>query len=267
MIPNYKLKEKSPVMDKQTIEKLKSFKRQWNILIIVTTIIIALSAATAQLRFPAFVIILCLVMAFFFLSQRFLKLFSEAMQKTASTIETLKYQAQTDKLTQLLNRNGLEQSLTTVWAFSKRYQKNIGFIMVDIDCFKNYNDTLGHFEGDNILRQVSEVIRACCKRETDIVSRIGGEEFLIALSDISEPHIVKLAQDISHSIADLKIESVGQCSCSPFLSVSMGIATAIPKDGLSSTDLYKIADSAMYQAKDSGRNCICFNGAVISPDK
>ena len=252
-------------MDNQTKEKLKLFNRQWNILIIATTIIITLLVATAYLHVSAFVILLCLNIAFFFIFQRFSRFFAEAMKKNAVTIEALKCQAQTDKLTQLLNRNGLEQSLTTVWAFSKRYQKNIGFIMVDIDCFKNYNDTLGHFEGDNILKQVSEAIRACCKRETDIVSRIGGEEFLIVLSDISEQHIVRLAQDISHSIADLKIENVGQYSCSPFLSVSMGIAVATPKDEFSSTDLYKIADSAMYQAKDSGRNCICFKGSIINP--
>jgi diguanylate cyclase (GGDEF)-like protein len=267
LIPNYKPKEKKPIMDNQIKDKLKSFNRQRNSLIIVAALLIVLFTLTDQLCFPAFVILFCLDIAFFFISQRFSKLFVEAIKEERRTIEILKQQAYTDELTQLLNRNGFEQALTTVWAFCKRYKKPIGFIMADIDCFKNYNDTLGHYEGDNILRQVGEAIKACCKRETDIVSRIGGEEFLIVLPDISDTHIVKVAQEISHSIAELEIEKVGQCSCSPFLSISIGIATGAPTDELLPTDLYKSSDAAMYQAKGSGRNCICFNGTIIYPDK
>ena len=233
----------------------------------ITALLMVLFVLTGQLRFPAFVILFCLDIIFCFISQRFSKLFIDTIKEENHTISILEQQAYTDELTQLLNRNGLNQSLTTVWAFCKRYQKHIGFIMADIDCFKNYNDTLGHYEGDNILRQVGEAIKACCKRETDIVSRIGGEEFLIVLSDISDTYIVKAAQEISQSIAELKIEKVGQCSCSPFLSISMGIATATPTDELSPTDLYKGSDAAMYKAKNSGRNCICFNDKIITPDK
>ena len=122
-------------------------------------------------------------------------------------------------------------------------------IMADIDFFKSYNDTLGHYEGDNILKQVGECIKSCCKRETDIVSRIGGEEFLIVLSDINDIYIIEIAQEISRSIKDLKIKTVGENAPSEFLSISIGIATATPTDEISPTDLYKTADSAMYQAK------------------
>ena len=254
-------------MDNQIKDKLKSFNRQRNSLIIVAALLIVLFTLTDQLRFPAFVILFCLDIAFFFISQRFSKLFVEAIKEERRTIEILKQQAYTDELTQLLNRNGFEQALTTVWAFCKRYKKPIGFIMADIDCFKNYNDTLGHYEGDNILRQVGEAIKACCKRETDIVSRIGGEEFLIVLSDINDIYIIEIAQEISRSIKDLKIKTVGENAPSEFLSISIGIATATPTDELSPTDLYKTADSAMYQAKGSGRNCICFNDTIIYPDK
>lgn len=254
-------------MDNQIKDKLKSFNRQRNSLIIVAALLIVLFTLTDQLRFPAFVILFCLDIAFFFISQRFSKLFVEAIKEERRTIEILKQQAYTDELTQLLNRNGFEQALTTVWAFCKRYQKHIGFIMADIDFFKSYNDTLGHYEGDNILKQVGECIKSCCKRETDIVSRIGGEEFLIVLSDINDIYIIEIAQEISRSIKGLKIKTVGENAPSEFLSISIGIATATPTDELSPTDLYKTADSAMYQAKGSGRNCICFNDTIIIPDK
>lgn len=241
--------------------------RQAIILLLITAMLMGLFFSTGQLPFPVFVTLFCLNIIFCFISQQLSKLFVEAINKENRTVATLKSQAYTDELTQLLNRNGLDHSLTTVWAFCKRYQKHIGFIMADIDFFKSYNDTLGHYEGDNILKQVGKCIKSCCKRETDIVSRIGGEEFLIVLSDINDIYIIEIAQEISRSIKDLKIKTVGENAPSEFLSISIGIATATPTDELSPTDLYKTADSAMYQAKGSGRNCICFNDTIIIPDE
>ena len=241
--------------------------RQAIILLLITAILMGLFFITGQLPFPVCVTLFCLNIIFGFISQQFLRLFVETINNESRTVAALKSQAYTDELTQLLNRNGLDHSLTTVWAFCKRYQKHIGFIMADIDFFKSYNDTLGHYEGDNILKQVGECIKDCCKRETDIVSRIGGEEFLIVLSDINDIYIIEIAQEISQSIKDLKIKTVGENAPSEFLSISIGIATATPTDELSPTDLYKNADSAMYQAKGSGRNCICFNDTIIIPDE
>lgn len=177
--------------------------------------------------------------------------------------DRLEAEAATDKLTQLLNRNGLERAVGTAWAFCRRNQKNAGVILADIDYFKNYNDTMGHLEGDRILKQVAATIKECFKRETDIVSRIGGDEFVIFLSDVDDRHVLELAETLSVSILDLKVSTSEECACGDFLSVSMGIETGVPQPEEELIDLYKRVDEALYQAKKRGRNCISFHGEMI----
>ncbi|WP_199884137.1 GGDEF domain-containing protein [Anaerosinus massiliensis] len=177
-------------------------------------------------------------------------------------INQLKIEVATDSLTQLLNRNGLEQALKIVWACQKRDNKRVGILMIDIDYFKSYNDALGHLEGDCILQQVAGRIKGCCKRETDIVGRIGSEEFLIFLSDLEDTAILNMAQQISAAIANLKIKAVKDNGPFEFLSVSIGVATRIPQNQDLVIDLYKQADKALYHAKRSGRNCISFQGKI-----
>ena len=177
--------------------------------------------------------------------------------------DRLETEAKTDKLTQLLNRNGLERAVSTAWAFCKRDQKNAGVILADIDYFKNYNDTMGHLEGDRILKQVAATIKECFKRETDIVSRIGGDEFVIFLSDVDDRHVLELAETLSASILDLKVSTSEERACGDFLSVSMGIETGVPQPEEQLIDLYKRVDEALYQAKKCGRNCISFHGEMI----
>jgi diguanylate cyclase (GGDEF)-like protein len=180
------------------------------------------------------------------------------MKKTKSNAWKLK-----DRLTQLLNRNGLEQAVGTAWAFCKRDKKNVGVILADIDYFKSYNDTLGHLEGDNILKQVADSIKSCFRRETDIISRIGGDEFLIFLSDINDEHLLEMAQVLSSSIIDLKVKTTSENDPCDFLSVSIGIATSMPQPDDLLIDLYKTVDEALYRAKKAGRNCISFHEKII----
>ena len=175
----------------------------------------------------------------------------------------LEAKATTDSLTRLLNRNGLEQAAAASWAFCKRDRKNIGVILADIDYFKSYNDILGHPEGDNILKQVADSIKCCFRRETDIIGRIGGDEFLIVLSDLSDSHVLEMAQSLSSTIINLKVKTTSENTPCDYLSVSIGVATSMPQPGDLLTDLYKTVDEALYRAKKSGRNCISFHDMIL----
>ena len=189
--------------------------------------------------------------------------FIQSLTDEIETINRLKIEATTDILTQLLNRNGFEQAIETAWTFCKRNEKYCSFLMIDIDHFKSYNDALGHLEGDNILKQVADSIKRCFKRETDIISRFGGEEFLIFLSDIDDVHVVDMAKLLSSTITNLKIKSTTVNNPNEFLSVSIGIVTSMPHADDRPIDLYKQVDNALYHAKTSGRDCISFNGNII----
>ena len=142
-----------------------------------------------QIRFELFLILFLINIGTFFISSTTGKAIIRSFTNEIDETNRLKIEATIDSLTQLLNRNGLEQAAGTTWALCKRDKKNVGVILADIDYFKSYNDTLGHPEGDNILKQVAESIKSCFRRDTDIISRIGGDEFLIFLSDINDDHV------------------------------------------------------------------------------
>lgn len=237
--------------------------RQASLLLGGVIIIMAVLLALNQIRPELFLILILINTGAFLISQIIAGNFIQLVTDEFKLLHRLQIEANTDKLTQLFNRNGLEQALETAWAFCKRNEKRVGFLMVDIDYFKSYNDTLGHLEGDKILQQVADCIKACFKRETDIISRIGGEEFLIFLSDVDDKHILVMAQTLSTIVTDLKIKAAAENNPFEFLSVSIGIATSTPQANESIVDLYKQVDQALYHAKRNGRNCISFNGNIV----
>ena len=104
-------------------------------------------------------------------------------------------------------------------------------------------------ECDNILKQVADSIKTCFKRETNIISRFGGEEFFIFLSDVDDDHLVAMAQFLSSTITDLKIMATTKNNSCDFLSVSIGVVTGIPQTHDLLIDFYKRADKALYHAK------------------
>lgn len=237
--------------------------RQASLLFWGAIIIMAVLLALNQIRPELFLILILINAGAFLISQIIAGNFIQSVTDELKLLHRLKMEASTDSLTQLLNRNGLEQALETAWVFCKQDKKHVGFLMVDIDYFKSYNDTLGHLEGDKILQQVADCIKACFKRETDIISRVGGEEFMIFLSDVDDEHIFDIAQDFSAIVTDLKIKATSENNPFEFLSVSIGIATSTPQANESIVDLYKQVDQALYHAKRNGRNCISFNGNII----
>lgn len=233
------------------------------LLLLAATSILAALLILNKTRVELFLILLLINAGTFFISGITDTAIICSFTKEIDEMNRLKTEATTDSLTQLLNRNGFEQMAGTAWAFCKRNNKNAGIILADIDYFKSYNDTLGHLEGDNILRRVADSIKSCFRRETDILSRIGGDEFLIFLPDVNDDYILEMAQSLSSSIINLKVKTASKNNSCNFLSVSMGIATSVPQPDDLLIDLYKTADKALYHAKKAGRNCISFHKEII----
>jgi len=233
------------------------------LLLIVTTGIPAVLLGLGQIRFELFLILLLTNVGTVFTASITGKAVTRSFTNEIEEINRLKTEATTDALTHLLNRNGLEQAAGTAWALCKRDKKKVGVILADIDYFKSYNDTLGHPEGDNILRQVADSVKSCFRRETDIISRIGGDEFLIFLSEVNDDRILEMAQSLSSSIINLKVTTASENNPGDFLSVSIGVATNTPQPDDLLVDLYKTVDKALYRAKRAGRNCISFHDKLI----
>lgn len=162
-------------------------------------------------------------------------------------------QANFDDLTGLPNRRMLrdrwEQSLNT----HKRHDHGLGLLIMDLDQFKEVNDSLGHAFGDQLLLQVSRRVEACL-RNTDTLARMGGDEFAVILTDLSpDTDVGDIAQKIVASFA----EAFDLGGHKVFVSASIGISL-YPQNGQSFDDLLKLADQAMYEAKSNGRNGFCF---------
>jgi len=160
---------------------------------------------------------------------------------------------QQDGLTGIANRRCFDQTLVHFWKTHIRTKAQLSFIIIDIDFFKAINDKYGHAAGDEVIIEVANVLSSSCKRETDLVARIGGEEFgvLIAINNFEQ--VKSMAEKIRQKIENTKIEHDGQCIN---VTVSIGIATMIPDHNKDTSELYKQADQCLYRAKENGRNCI-----------
>lgn len=171
-----------------------------------------------------------------------------------------------DTLTNLLNRRGFEGKLAQLWPFLRDTRKTIMAIMIDIDNFKNYNDTYGHVAGDQCLKDVTECIYDVASRKTDLVVRYGGEEIVVALTDISEADCLELAQSIQERVNALNIKS-GKQAMHPYVTVSMGIASMFVNNNNTIYNLIDKADEQLYYSKDGGRNRITMNNISVELSK
>jgi len=161
------------------------------------------------------------------------------------------YFASHDTLTSLANRVTLYETLTD--ALSKDSQPEIALIYIDLDKFKNINDTYGHPAGDILLQKIAERLRDCC-RESDLIARLGGDEFAIVVADLSK---ADYASRLSRRIIESLSKPVEIYNTSVQVSASIGISLS-PIDGKNSDELSRKADMALYQAKADGRGRFCF---------
>jgi len=159
------------------------------------------------------------------------------------------HQANFDQLTQLPNRRMFQDQLEHQLRQAHREKQLLGLLFIDLDHFKEINDTLGHDIGDQLLVEASQRIKSCI-RESDMVARLGGDEFTVILSDLhNESSIERVTTAIITALSQ-PFQLKQQHS---FISASIGI-TLYPNDGETVTQLLQNADQAMYQAKEMGRN-------------
>jgi len=185
------------------------------------------------------------------------KYLHEANEKLRLLNIRLEKLSETDDLTSLLNRRGMENRLEFLWAQCIRDLNNIAVLMIDIDFFKNYNDEYGHCMGDDCLSKVAKCIKDNAKRATDIVARYGGEEFIVVFNNIKPEHVVHLAKQIKDAIESMSIETTAS-SIASVITVSIGAAVIQPSLNNTYRHLIDMADIELYHAKESGRNCIVF---------
>lgn len=178
-----------------------------------------------------------------------------AEQKLQEANEILQRLSAIDGLTGVSNRRAFDERMDMEWDRSRRDSKPLSLIMLDIDFFKAYNDTYGHQGGDGCLKQVASVIQETLERSTDLLCRYGGEEFSVILPETDKAGARIIGEKIRKAIETMEIPHAGS-SISPWVTVSIGIATMIPSLYTSSINLISHADKAVYQAKKDGRNCV-----------
>jgi len=167
-----------------------------------------------------------------------------------------------DGLTGLSNRRNFNDSLDLCWKLAVRQQSPFSILMIDVDDFKQYNDTYGHLAGDDALKQIATAIRATFRRPTDIAARFGGEEFIVLLADTpAEPALV-LGDGLCKRVANLRMTTSESLPVKQ-VTVSIGAAFMIPQRGDSGVALIDIADKALYEAKRLGKNRIVLGGRPV----
>ena len=180
---------------------------------------------------------------------------SELYSRLQKANQQLQQLAILDGLTGVANRRYFDQVLNNEWNRLAREEKPLSLILCDIDYFKVYNDTYGHPKGDSCLKKVANTLQQATKRAADLVARYGGEEFAVILPDTDAKGALFVANNIRQKLNRQKIPHPAS-SVSPYLTISMGIATTIPTAGQDTSNLLNIADRGLYQAKKQGRNQI-----------
>jgi diguanylate cyclase (GGDEF)-like protein len=168
------------------------------------------------------------------------------------TQDKLEKYAQIDGLTGLSNRRMFDKQIILDWNFGQRQQLDVALLFLDVDYFKQFNDTYGHNEGDECLKRIASAIADNVKRPSDSTARYGGEEFIVILPGINIEQATAIAECIRESVLKLNIEhtksSVGR------VSISIGVASMMPLIKQPSSVLVEAADKALYRAKTTGRN-------------
>ncbi|WP_026889856.1 diguanylate cyclase domain-containing protein [Clostridium beijerinckii] len=160
-----------------------------------------------------------------------------------------------DGLTGISNRRSFDNYIETSLRSCVRSQKPISLIMADIDFFKGYNDNYGHLKGDECLIEVAKTIAASVKRPLDFAARYGGEEFAAILPETDIEGAKVIAEVIRKNVEGLKIVHE-HSKASPYVTLSLGIATIQPNLESSYDELIESADKALYRAKSNGRNIV-----------
>jgi diguanylate cyclase (GGDEF)-like protein len=176
----------------------------------------------------------------------------ERTKELTKANHTLKKLSEIDPLTEVFNRRVYQKQLTREVAYAKRTRQELALMIIDIDFFKNYNDHYGHDAGDITLQLIAKTIQESSPRQTDLVARFGGEEFVVLMPATNKIGVCTLADNIRTRIEALEITHKTS-ELFNIVTVSIG-ASSLSGDSLNEEALFKEADLALYTAKDAGRN-------------
>jgi diguanylate cyclase (GGDEF)-like protein len=163
--------------------------------------------------------------------------------------------ANQDSLTCIANRRCFDLALDAEWRRGIREERPLSLVMVDVDCFKQFNDRYGHREGDHCLRRVAKAMAHVLTRPADLLARYGGEEFVAILPGTDLVGARWMGERLRNAVLELQIPQQ-RPDGSRQVTISVGCASMLPSADLSSYSLLQVADDQLYLAKHSGRNCV-----------
>jgi two-component system chemotaxis family response regulator WspR len=180
-------------------------------------------------------------------------------QQLRESNQELRRLTNSDGLTGLSNRRYLDEYMAQEWKTSRENQSRLSLLMIDVDCFKRYNDRLGHLAGDDALRRVADTIRAAHADPASVAARFGGEEFALVLPAVSVADAEAVAGKLRADVEALALPHPASDS-GPCITVSIGVATTVATADTSPDRLIEMADARLYEAKTGGRNRVVGGG-------
>jgi diguanylate cyclase (GGDEF)-like protein len=158
-----------------------------------------------------------------------------------------------DSLTDIPNRRCFDDRIGIEWRRAIREEKPIAFLMMDVDKFKDYNDTWGHPQGDALLKAIARIFTSAARRPGDLAARIGGEEFGVLLPDTELDAALLIAEEIRIRVENLRVPTADG-KTETHTTISIGVVSLVPAKDMLIADFVSAADRRLYAAKDAGRN-------------
>lgn len=179
--------------------------------------------------------------------------FVDAERKLAEAHAAVLAMSRTDALTGIANRRWFDECLAQELARAQRSQTPVGMLLMDIDCFKLFNDNYGHAAGDDCLIKVARAIHDVVKRPPDLAARYGGEELVCILPDTTIEGVGAVGNAILDAVRDLAIPHAFSKAIH-IVTLSIGGVSLVPDGSLTAKGLIEAADAMLYQSKENGRN-------------
>lgn len=168
-------------------------------------------------------------------------------------IRRIEHLTHADPLTDIPNRRCFDERIVLEWKRAARDKMPISLMMIDVDKFKNYNDTYGHPQGDVLLQAISKIFAATARRPLDVAARLGGEEFCILLPDTPAETAYAMAEKLRAQVEMARIPLSNSGSFTS-VTISIGVASLVPQEQSRMEDFIALADANLYAAKKAGRN-------------
>lgn len=178
--------------------------------------------------------------------------------------QLLEILAAQDSLTGLLNFRAFEQRYQPLFSRAARERKPLLVALLDLDFFKQYNDAYGHAAGNTCLRRIADHVASNFRRDADIQARMGGEEFVLVLYDLSQADAERTLERLRADIEALALPHQRSALPGRVVTISIGARWCLPHTGLAADAILQEADRCMYQAKDLGRNRMVFSGQSLN---